>query len=551
MEQNLLQYILDISRHMAETRDLALLLDRVMDEAIRLVGAERGYMVLVQPGGVLDFRVQRGPDGEVLEDAKDQVSRSILSQVVDTGQPLVLRDATQDPHFGAAESVVILGLRSIMCVPLVSRGDTIGAIYVENRSIRGRFRQEDAIPLVLFANQAAVAIENARLFQNLQKAHDELETRVEERTAELSEANALLIQEIAERNRAEKAQQASEEKFSKAFRSSPDSITITTLKDGRYIEVNDSFLGITGYSHQEVIGRTAAELKLWGRPTEREKLLQALQEQGMVRDLEVCVRGRSGELGVVSMSAEIIELDGEECLLAVSRDITERKRMEESIQRLYEQTRRDAEAKTTLLREVNHRVKNNLTSIIGLIQTEQRYAAEKDRDAVQAAMERLISRINGLAQVHDILSHSEWSAVPLSELALHIMSAARDTVPLDRLVSMEVTPSPVRISPRQASNLALVINELVTNTLKHASSGNTVTSIFLHIDLEDDNTVFLEYRDDGPGYPEDVLRLERHGVGLYLIRSLVSHALRGSLSLANDGGSVTTIRFQVEEKDTT
>jgi two-component sensor histidine kinase len=116
---------------------------------------------------------------------------------------------------------------------------------------------------------------------------------------------------------------------------------------------------------------------------------------------------------------------------------------------------------------------------------------------------------------------------------------------------MEVTPSEVRISPRQARNLALVINELVTNTLKHASSGNTVTSIFLRIDLKDDNTVLLEYRDDGPGYPEDVLRLERHGVGLYLIQSLVSHALRGSLALANDGGGVTTIRFHPEENNTT
>jgi GAF domain-containing protein len=97
MKQNLLQLILEISRLAAETRDPSLLLNHIMDRAIGLVGAERGYVVLVQPDGLpgvtLDFRVQRGEDGQALEDAQGQVSRSVLRQVVETGQPLVLRDA--------------------------------------------------------------------------------------------------------------------------------------------------------------------------------------------------------------------------------------------------------------------------------------------------------------------------------------------------------------------------------------------------------------------------------------------------------------------------
>ena len=77
-----------------------------------------------------------------------------------------------------------------MCVPLGARGQTTGAIYVENRSIRNRFCDDDLPPLILFANQVAVEIENARLFEALQRANDELEIRVEERTAELAEAKA-------------------------------------------------------------------------------------------------------------------------------------------------------------------------------------------------------------------------------------------------------------------------------------------------------------------------------------------------------------------------
>ncbi|GAB4543477.1 MAG: hypothetical protein Kow0063_36690 [Anaerolineae bacterium] len=201
---NLLEHILNVSRRMAETRSLMPLLNYVMDEAIDLAGAERGYVILVQPDGGLDMRVKRAAGGEDLACAADQVSKSILNQVVDTSQPLVLRDAMKDPRFSESESVVILGLRSIMCVPLISRGDTIGAIYVENRSIRNRFSEDDLPPLILFANQAAVEIENARLFEALQKAYDELELRVQERTAELVEAHALAEKtnaELQQRNR--------------------------------------------------------------------------------------------------------------------------------------------------------------------------------------------------------------------------------------------------------------------------------------------------------------------------------------------------------------
>jgi signal transduction histidine kinase len=207
MEQSMLEHILSASRRMAETRALDTLLNEIMDEAVRLVGAECGYLVLAQPDGTLDLRVQRGQPCHESDTSQDQISRTILEQVIDSGQPLVLRDAMSDARFGAADSVVLLGLRSVMCVPLISRGDTIGAIYAENRSIRGRFKDEDIVPLALFANQIAVDVENARLLQELREAHDELEHRVQERTTALAGANARLEQEIAERVLAQKSLQ--------------------------------------------------------------------------------------------------------------------------------------------------------------------------------------------------------------------------------------------------------------------------------------------------------------------------------------------------------
>jgi PAS domain S-box-containing protein len=138
-----------------------------------------------------------------------------------------------------------------------------------------------------------------------------------------------------ERQRAEEALRVSEEKFSKAFRSSPDSITITTLAHGRYLDVNDSFLRITGYHRDEVIGHTAVELGIWATPEDRAQVRQLLQAQGEVRDLEANFRIKSGEVRVALLSAELIDIGGEPCILMVAHDITKRKRRERTQACLY------------------------------------------------------------------------------------------------------------------------------------------------------------------------------------------------------------------------
>lgn len=170
----LLDYVLRVSRRMAESHALAPLLAYTIDKVLTLVGAERGYIVLKGEDGSLDFKIKRDSQGNDLPGATDEISYSILQQVVESGESVVLSDAMQDPHFGLARSVMALRLRSIMCVPLISRNQVFGAIYVENRSVRGRFRESDLAPLQLFANQAATAIENTRLIEDLKIANEHL-----------------------------------------------------------------------------------------------------------------------------------------------------------------------------------------------------------------------------------------------------------------------------------------------------------------------------------------------------------------------------------------
>ncbi len=133
------------------------------------------------------------------------------------------------------------------------------------------------------------------------------------------------IQDITARIQAEAKLRASEEKFSKAFRSSPDAFMITRQQDGSIIEVNEGFERNTGYTAAEAIGRNTFEIGLWAEPEEREKLMSLLKQQGYVRDLEICMRIKSGQVRQCLTSAELITIEGVPCLVTVTRDITERK----------------------------------------------------------------------------------------------------------------------------------------------------------------------------------------------------------------------------------
>ena len=140
--------------------------------------------------------------------------------------------------------------------------------------------------------------------------------------------------DITDRKQAEARLLESEERFAKAFNANPDPMTIHRISDGRYLAANDSFLRLTGFSRDEVLGRTAAELKLVVADEHREQWGQMLREQGGFHNLEAVYRTRTGEVRTALMSAEIIDVGGEPCILAVSTDITERKHAEETVRTL-------------------------------------------------------------------------------------------------------------------------------------------------------------------------------------------------------------------------
>ena len=161
------------------------------------------------------------------------------------------------------------------------------------------------------------------------RAHQEhLEEQVMERTAELSKANRELQAEIAERKRAEEELGKSEKKFLTVFHAVPALLAITTVAEGRIIDVNETWMRILGYQREEMIGRTSLELALWKSEADRDTVLRLMEEQKRSHDIEVNLRGKTGESFVGLMAGEFIDIDGERYVLAMINDITERKRAE-------------------------------------------------------------------------------------------------------------------------------------------------------------------------------------------------------------------------------
>jgi phosphoserine phosphatase RsbU/P len=154
--------------HLAQTfnssLDLDLVLNRVMDEVIIATRAERGFVMLCDTDERLVFRVVRGIDQQTIHDPTFQVSRSVIEKVASEGQTIITYDAQTDSRFSMRQSVVILGLRSVLCVPLVNKDNILGVIYVDNRLQAGIFTQSDLELLSAIASNAAIAIENARLY---------------------------------------------------------------------------------------------------------------------------------------------------------------------------------------------------------------------------------------------------------------------------------------------------------------------------------------------------------------------------------------------------
>ena len=302
------------------------------------------------------------------------------------------------------------------------------------------------------------------------------------------------VRDISERKRLEAAAlQASEARFLTVVAASPVPISISRLADGCFCEVNESFLALSGYRREEVIGHTANDLGLSLEPDGRAMLVELVREQQAVRNLEGLYRTRSGEVRTALVSAAIITIAGEECLLSITLDITERKQAEEAHATLLlreQAARAQAEEAARLRQEfltiAAHELKTPLTTVKGNVQLLARQLSPPAADPARVA--RLLERVQGQIKrlevlVGDLLDSSrlQQGRLPLRLERVDLVVVAQQVVERFAL-SLDEPPrhtltldAPVPVVGRwDVARLEQVLTNLVANALKYSPAGGTI-----------------------------------------------------------------------------
>ena len=343
--------------------------------------------------------------------------------------------------------------------------------------------------------------------------------------------------DITARKQVEERLRQSEEKFAKAFRSSPDAVTISVLDGGTFIDVNDSFERISGYSPEEAIGSSFQALNLWLNLEDRARMIALLQTEGQVRNQEVQFRIKSGAVRTCLVSAEIIEVDGVAYVLAVTRDVTEEKQAEALRQRLItELEARNAELERFTY-TVSHDLKTPLVTIkgfLGLLEQDalagnvERMKADIDKIASAAdKMGRLLSELLDLSRIGRLVNPPE--EVPLTELAHEAATLVAGPIKQGGVEVIIAPDMPVVYGDRL--RLLEVLQNLLDNAVRFMGS-QTAPRVEIEARQEQE-TVTCFVQDNGmgiaPAYHEKVFGLferldpgsEGTGIGLALAKRIV------------------------------
>jgi PAS domain S-box-containing protein len=228
-----------------------------------------------------------------------------LQQILSERQSVLISDTSGEKSWSTFEGHA--HLRSWLSVPLVASGQYLGFLSVGHTE-PNRFTEDHLRRAQLLAIPAAAAIQNSRLYERAAIYGEELEKRV----TDLRQAQTALLE-------SETGRRISEEKFQKVFRASPIPFSITTLAEGRFLDVNAAFEQRYSYCRKELIGRTVNELRIWEDPQDRAFMISQLQ-RGPVRNVITRLRTKTGEIKITAYSADRIQFDGQMCILAVSED---------------------------------------------------------------------------------------------------------------------------------------------------------------------------------------------------------------------------------------
>ncbi len=366
--------------------------------------------------------------------------------------------------------------------------------------------------------------------------------------------------DVTQRLSAEQALRQSEIRFAMAFQVSPDAIAINRLDDGAYLDVNEGFVKLSGYTVAEIAGRTVEGLEIWADYAECLDMVKGLRERGEVRDLEAVFLTKTGQRRIGLVSARLMELDGMSCVLSITRDITERKQLEAHQLELTLERERVAILQQ-FISDASHDLMTPITVLSTGVYLLGRYATDGRQREHVARLKIQIDRLTRM--IKDMLTMSrldkpvadefDFERVDLDALLRRIISDHRGLAEgkQQRLVYTAENPVPPLLA--DVDKLEQAVINLLENAIKYTPPGgliNVAAGVC-------DSSVFLRVSDTGPGIdPRDLPHIfERFyrgksyrpseggtGLGLSIVQKIVkAHEGRIEVESALQQGTTITL----------
>jgi len=520
---------------------LETLLVKLVDIMMENAGADRCFIIL-EKDGKLGIEAEAALDAEqvhVLQsqpiEERDDLAVSMINYVARTRETISVDDPgsadmfMNDPYISQGRA------KSILCMPVIFKGTLSGLLYLENKLTSGAFTIARSKILGLLCGQAAISLENAKLYERIENYAQTLERRVQERTNELAMRNEAMQREIQERLRMQEALRESEARFRNLAELLPQ--YVFEMDNSGYLSfLNRAAMEMSGYDEQDLERGLQVFAVLAEGDRERAAVdFRSIMDGGTVDSEEYKILRKDGStfpaIAYVSPIAQDTKIVGAR---GVCVDISQLKSVQQKL-------KSSLEEKETLMREIHHRVKNNLQVMSSLIRLQARHV---QGDANRSLFEEAQHRIRSMALVHEKLYMSETlAAVPMKDyvtsLVNHLLAA---TGRRRRSFCLTTNIGDLTMVIETAVPVGFILTELVSNCLKHAFPGDRDGNIRVHMRRDADRELELIVADDGVGMPEDFEPSRPETLGWELV-NIFCRQLDAQIEILREPGTEVRVRF--------
>lgn len=516
----------DISIMLSEMRDLDQALNQLLDFTFQLDGIDSGGIYMVdQSSGHIDLVVHRGLSEEFIKQNTHFSPDTENAAIVNSGALLFLTYLDIQKQ----NNPIILQekIRSLAIMPILYEGKAIACFNLASH-LYNEIPADDRIVLEAIASNLGGTLHRIRIGNQLRE---------------------------------------SEIKYKLAFQTSPDSITINSM-NGIYVDINEGFTSITGYTREEVIGKSSLDINIWAVPEDRSKLLERLKQYGHIENLETVFRAKDGSLITALVSANLITLHEKTHILLICRDISDRKKAENELLVAKEKAEESNRLKTSFLANLSHELRTPMNGILGFAElldddTLTREVRNEYISVINDSGQSLLEVITNLMDISKIDSQqieSRFRSFNLNGLLNELLKwmkseriyREKSHIKLDLVMELTDEESVITSDPGKIRH---VISLLLHNAAKFTSEGTIRFGYSIHgknirlfvldtgkgISRDKQETIFERFRQ------EDETMSRKYGgvgLGLTIAKSLVN-LIGGKIMLESELGKGSTFWFEI------